>query len=354
MGSMDNEVGVAVLSFAHSHGEMWGEAFNEDPRARLVCAWDDDPERGRAAAGRLHTSFEKDLDRLLRNPEIAAVAVTSEHGTHSNLVIRAAQAGKHILCEKPMATTLGDCDRMIEAIQKAGVVYMQGFQMRFDPANQYIQGVVHRGEIGRVGMVYKRHSHPYGLLGWPHGYQDWFFDPVLGGGGAGMDEVIHSCDWLRWMFGDPVSVTAEMGTILMNIPVEDNLAAIFRFRSGPLAILHSSWTELAATVTTQIFGDQGSIIQMYSDLSSSALERLIPSPILVHRRGEKAWRQPAVEEGFGRIHHKVAKAFVSCLVDGTPPPVTAEDGRKAVEMVLAIYQSVRERRAIHFPLKRST
>lgn len=351
---MDNKVGVAVLSFAHSHGEMWGEAFNEDSRARLVAVWDDNSQRGRAAANRLGTTCVEDLDRLLGNREVVGVAITSEHGTHSNLVIRAAQAGKHILCEKPMATTLGDCDRMIQAIQESGVLYMQGFQMRFDPANHYIRDLIHKGEIGRVGMVYKRHSHPYGLLGWPHGYQDWFFDPVLAGGGVGMDEVIHSCDWLRWMFGDPVSVTAEMGTILMDIPVEDNLAAIFRFSSGPLAILHSSWTELAAMVTTQIFGDQGSIIQMYSDLSSSALPRLIPSAILVHRRAEKAWRQPAVEEGFGRIHHKVAKAFVSCLMEGTAPPVTAEDGRKAVEMVLAIYQSAWERRAIQFPLKRST
>lgn len=346
---MDRQIGIAVLSFAHSHGEMWGEAFNEDPRARLVAVWDDDHWRGRAAAGRLHTSFEKDLDRLLGNPDIAAVAVTSEHGTHANIVIRAAAAGKHILCEKPMATTLEDCDQMIRAIREAGVLYMQGFQMRFDPVNQYIRDLVLGGEIGRVGMVYKRHSHPYGLLGWPHGSQDWFFDLALGGGGAGMDEVIHSCDWLRWIFGEPVSVTAEMGAILMDIPVEDNLAAIFRLRGGQLVILHSSWTELAATVTTQIFGDRGSIIQMYSDLASSALERLIPTPVLVHKRGEGSWRQPAVEEGFGRIHHTVAKSFVSCLVSGTPPPVTAEDGRKAVEMVLAIYQSAKEHRTIEFP-----
>lgn len=242
---------------------------------------------------------------------------------------------------------------MIHAVRDAGVVYMQAFQMRFDPANRYIRDLVHRGEIGRVGMVYKRHSLPFGLLGWPHGYQGWLFDPFLGGGGAGMDEVVHSCDWLRWVFGDPVSVTAEIGTVLMDIPVEDNLAAIFRLQGGQLAILQSSWTELAATVTTQIFGDQGSIVQMYSDLASSTVERLIATPILVYRRGDRAWRQPAVEEGFPRIHHTVARAFVACLAEGQAPPVTAEDGRKAVEMVLAIYRAVRERRTIEFPLTSS-
>lgn len=346
-------LGLAVLSFAHSHGEMWGEAFNEDPHARLVAVWDDDRERGQAAAKRLATEFEPDLDRLLARPDVDAVAVTSEHGKHAEHVVRAARAGKHVLCEKPMATTLQDCDRMIHAVRDAGVVYMQAFQMRFDPANRYIRDLVHRGEIGRVGMVYKRHSLPFGLLGWPHGYQGWLFDPFLGGGGAGMDEVVHSCDWLRWVFGDPVSVTAEIGTVLMDIPVEDNLAAIFRLQGGQLAILQSSWTELAATVTTQIFGDQGSIVQMYSDLASSTVERLIATPILVYRRGDRAWRQPAVEEGFPRIHHTVARAFVACLAEGQAPPVTAEDGRKAVEMVLAIYRAVRERRTIEFPLTSS-
>jgi predicted dehydrogenase len=347
---MPSPVRVAVLSFAHSHGELWGEAFNEDPRSELVAVWDDDAARGRAAGARLQTAFEPDLDRLLGRPDLHAVAVTAEHARHADLVLRAAARGKHILCEKPMATTLADCDRMIAAVERTGVVFMQAFQMRFDPANRYIRDLVVQGRLGRIGMVYKRHSHPFGLLGWPHGSQDWFFDPALGGGGAGMDEVIHSCDWLRWVFGEPVSVVAETTTAVTGIPVEDNLAAIVRLREGGLAVLHSSWTELAATVTTQIFGDAGSVVQMYSDLSSSRMPRPMPAPILVHRRGEAGWQQPVVAEGFPRIHHTVARAFVTCLADGTPPPVTAEDGRKAVEMVLAIYRAALERRAVEFPL----
>jgi predicted dehydrogenase len=343
-------VRLAVLSFAHSHGELWGEAFGEDPRAALVAAWDDDPARGRDAAARLGTPFESDLDRLLGRPDVDAVAVTAEHGRHADLVVRAVAAGKHVLCEKPMATTLADCDRMIAAVRQAGVVFMQAFQMRFDPANRYIRDLVAAGGLGRIGIVYKRHSHPFGLLGWPHGVDDWFFDPVLAGGGAGMDEVIHSCDWLRWVFGEPESVVAETTNVTPRTAVEDNLAAVFRLRGGGLAILQSSWTELAATVTTQVFGDRGSIVQMYSDLASSRLPRPLPAPILIHRRGEAGWQQPAVTEGFSRIHHTVARAFVACLADGTPPPVTADDGRRAVEMVLGIYQAARERRAVTFPL----
>lgn len=152
------------------------------------------------------------------------------------------------------------------------------------------------------------------------------------------------------MFGEPTSVTAEMGTILMDVPVEDNLAALFRFKGGEIAIVQSSWTQLAATITTQIFGDEGSIVQMYSDMASSRLERPLPEALLVHKRGEPSWRRPEVEEGFRGIHHTVARAFVRCLVEGTSPPVTADDGRKAVEMTLGIYQSARERRAVEFPL----
>lgn len=347
---MSQQIGLAILGFAHPHGWEFGEAFNDDPRARLVAVWDDNRERGLAAAKQLRTAFDGDLDRLLRDPAVGAVAITSEHGAHLKPVVRAAAAGKHILCEKPMATTLEDCDRMIAAIEAAGVTYMQGFQMRFDPTNRYIRDLVHGGEIGRVATVYKRHSHAQGLLGWPRGEEQWMFVPALSGGGAGMDQAIHVCDWLRWMFGEPVSVTAELGAILLDIPVEDNVAAIFRFGRGEIAILHSSWTQLAATVTTQIFGDEGSIVQMYSDIASTRLERSLPQALLVHKRGELAWRRPAIEEGFRGIHHSVAKAFIECLVDGTPPQVTADDGRKAVEMVLGIYRSARERRSIDFPL----
>lgn len=180
---MSGQIGVAILSFAHPHGWAFGEAFSDDPRARLVGVWDADPERGQVAAARLGTVYQADLDRLLRDPALDAVAVTAEHGAHVEPVVRAAAAGKHILGEKPMATTLTDCDRIIAAVDMAGVTYMQGFQMRFDPVNQYIRDLVHGGEIGRVATVYKRHAHAQGLLGWPNGEERWMFDPRLSGGG---------------------------------------------------------------------------------------------------------------------------------------------------------------------------
>lgn len=347
----EQPIGVGVVSFAHSHGAMWAEAFREDPRCRLVAVWDDDLERGKREADRLETPFIAELAELLALPDVDAVAVTSEHGRHEDHVVAAAEAGKHILCEKPMATTLEGCDRMIDAIEAAGVTYMQGFQMRFDPAYRYVHDLVRSGELGRISTVYKRHSHPYGLHGWPHGYGDWFFDRQLAGGGAGMDEVIHSCDWLRWMFGEPTSVVAEWASVLGG-EVEDNLAAIFRFgESGPIAILQSSWTEVAGTVTTQIFGDRGSVIQSYTDLTSTRLPRPHPAPILVYREGASDWETPSVDEGFSAIHQLVARRFVDCLVEGGEPPVTAEDGRKAVEMVLGIYRSARTGAACRFPLE---
>lgn len=342
-------VGVAVISFSHSHGSIWAEAFRDDPRCRLVAVWDDDLERGKREADRLETPFAPDLTELLGMPDVAAVAITSEHGRHEEQVVAAAEAGKHILCEKPMATSLEGCDRMISAVQEAGVSYMQGFQMRFDPVNRYVREMVQSGELGRISTVYKRHSHPYGLSGWPHGYGDWFFDPDLAGGGAGMDEIIHSCDWLRWLFGDPTSVVAETARLLGQ-EVEDNLAAIFRFgEDGPIAILQSSWTEVAGTVTTQIFGDRGSVIQSYTDLTSTRLPRPHPAPLLVYREGADDWEMPAVEEGFSGIHHAVAREFVGCLLEGREPVVTLEDGRKAVEMVLGIYESARTGTLCSFP-----
>ena len=122
---------VGVLSFAHYHANFWSEAFRDDPRVRFGGIWVAEPARGTEAAARFAAPFVPELDALL--DRVDAVAITSETAQHRPLIERAAARGRHILCEKPIATNLADVDAIAAAVAKSGVTFMQSFPKRFDP-----------------------------------------------------------------------------------------------------------------------------------------------------------------------------------------------------------------------------
>src|SRR5438105_4358935 len=128
-----------------------------DEEARLVAAWDDNSERGARQAEKFGMAFTPHLEDLLGNSEIQAVIVASETNRHAGLCVAAAEAGKAILLQKPMATTLADCDRIIAAVERSGVHFQMAFQMRCDPVNQRMAAMVRTGALGKVGTVRRRH-----------------------------------------------------------------------------------------------------------------------------------------------------------------------------------------------------
>ena len=131
---------IGILSFAHYHANFWAEAFVEDAEADLAGIWDEDEARGRDAASRFGTIFVPDLDDLLGR--VDAVAITSVTAEHAPLAERAARAGRHILCEKPLATSMAEADRIAAAVALGGVSFMQSFPKRFDPVTHEIERAV--------------------------------------------------------------------------------------------------------------------------------------------------------------------------------------------------------------------
>ena len=156
---MKEKVGIALLSFAHNHANAWAKVIIRSQDAELVAIWDNNEERGRKKAKQYDTVFISNLARILARSDIDAVGICAETNKHEKLATAAAEAGKHILCEKPMATTLKDCDRIMEACKKAEVKYMQSFPKRFDPVNAKIREILQKDVIGKVTMVRKCHGH---------------------------------------------------------------------------------------------------------------------------------------------------------------------------------------------------
>jgi predicted dehydrogenase len=334
---MSGPLRVGILSFAHYHANFWAEAIVASPDAALVGVWDADRARGAEVADRFATRFHADLDALLESCD--AVGITSETLHHASLVEAAAARGVHVLCEKPMATTLADCDRIVRAVRTAGVVYMQSFPKRFDPINRELVELVQRGDLGRLSLVRVRHAHFHGLD--PAFAQRWLADPELAGGGTLLDEGIHAADFLRWLLGDPVDVRATISDRALGLPVEDTAVAVFGFPSGVIAEVATSWSMIAADTSIEVYGTDGSALLAGVDLAS---RDFASSPYLRVFRGDGErgrWEPSPSTPSFvaGGFHQEVARRFVACVRNGREPPVGLSEGRASLAMILAAYRA---------------
>ena len=344
-------VGVALLSFAHTHQEHWAKSLSADPRAVIRAVWDADPCRGTAAAVRHATAFARTLDTVLQRPDVHAVAICAENSRHADLVVAAAQAGKHILCEKPIAPSLSACRRMASAVAESGVTYMQSFPQRLLPANHRVRLLLREGAIGPLSLVRKRHGHYFALRDLAE-TMPWILDPAQAGGGAFLDEGVHQTDMLRWLLGDPFEVVALPGRRSAGRSLEDTGAAIYRFADGVTAVLEAGWSWVAGGPTTEIYGDRGTIVQGFTDCASAAAPLPGAAYLRLYRADcpEPAWTDLGDAHDFWTIHQRVPRAFLDCLTAGGPPASTLFDGVAALEMVLGAYQAAAERRAVAFPL----
>jgi myo-inositol 2-dehydrogenase / D-chiro-inositol 1-dehydrogenase len=336
---MSSKIRIGILSFAHYHANFWAQALLESPKAALSGIWDDDPERGRQAAGQYGVPFYPELGQLLQ--ECDGVGITSETSRHADLVEEAARAGVHILLEKPMAIDLEQCARIYQAVKRAGVIFMQNFPKRYDPVNHELVRMVRGGELGKLHLVRIRHGNYHLLELGEKASQMWYGKPELSGGGALIDEGVHAADLLVWLLGEPDRVFAMTSNQTLGLPLEDTALAVFSYPSGVLAEIATSNTLVAAEESVEVYGTGGSAIISGVDLASRDLSR---APFLkYYRRGgsRESWQASPVVPRFqqGEFHHQGPRHFVECLAGEAEPVVSLEDGWKSLAMVEAAYRA---------------
>ncbi len=350
---MNEQVGVGIISFAHGHSNVYCQVLQNFPDVNLVSAWDDLPERGQKAAQAYGLEYHPRVEEVLEDPRIQAVIVTCETNRHAEFIERAADAGKHILCQKPLATSLADCDRIIRAVKQRGVKFSMAHQMRHDPVNQKIKQLLDAGAVGKVSIVCRRHS--IGVLldpGFVSGPSRWHMDPAANVG-MFFDDAAHATDWFYWMLGQPRSVMAEIDRVITDVAPDDSGVAIFRFGLGEMGILLNSSTTLAAVNTTEIYGSEGTIIQDYGDLPSTSAPRPENAvPLRMIRKGDRAWTEfnlPIPASQAERLM-AVPRPFIDYVRGLTDQTISAEVGRVSVEMLIGAYRSAAEGRRIALPL----
>lgn len=336
---MIGPIRFGILSTAHYHANFWAEAVNEIEDAALVGVWDDDSGRGAVAAERYATRYYPVLADLLAACD--AVGITSETSLHADLVEVAAAAGVHVLCEKPMATSAADCDRIQAAVRRAGIVYMQNFPKRHDPVNQELVDRVQRGDLGRIALARVRHGHAHGRDASFVG--QWFVNPSLSGGGTLIDEGIHAADFLLWLLGNPVSVSATISNRLLNLPVEDTALALVTFASGAIAEICTSWSFHAAEQSVEVYGAEGAALLSGVDLASKPFAKLPYLRVYQSSSCTGVWDGSATTPNFvsGNFHQAGPRHFIHCLRTGAAPPVDAAVGRHSVDLILAAYAAAR-------------
>ncbi|OGF44615.1 MAG: oxidoreductase [Candidatus Firestonebacteria bacterium RIFOXYC2_FULL_39_67] len=291
--------------------------------------------------------YYKDFNEMLKNKDIDAVSVCTPSGLHMEVTLAAAKAKKHILCEKPLDVTLDKIDRMIEAARKADVRFGGVFQRRTFPESKLLKKAVEDGTLGKMilgdaYLKYTRSDAYYKSAGWRATWE-------LDGGGALMNQGIHGIDLISWIMGGISSVYAKCGTKVRKIPVEDTALALVTFKSGAWGVIEgttSIWPGLETKF--EVSGTKGTIILEEAKILKWEVEGEKDKASEMASARVKttggAHSDPKAIEFSGHIAH--VKDMVEAIKAGRDPMVNGEEGRKAVQIILAIYESSKKGKEI--------
>ena len=325
---MAMRVGVVGLGVGRRHVELFGAA--EGAEVAAVCDVDeaavDQVAAACGAAG--YTSYEAMLDA----EELDAVSLCTPPKLHAPMTEQAAARGLHVLCEKPMAPSVADCQRMIDACAAAGVTLMIALKKRFAPMYDRIRELC-AGER----PLWARARFALGRVD-----KDWFWAEGDGGGPL-LENSVHMVDILRCLMGDVVRVTAEGGTLFMahRAPVADAAAATLKFASGGVAALGigygCEWSmakeEVLLATPSMVFELQGGF-----DRADQLRYCCRDHPDHVHT-------ETAAQPYHGGFPEEIAH-FIRCVADGAPPLADGVAGRESARICLAIKQSIRTGQAV--------
>jgi predicted dehydrogenase len=323
-----------MLGFAHVHAAGYADTVKKLPNAELIAISEPDPELRGDAIARFGGEGYQYEQELLERDDIDAVIVMSETSAHEALVTRAAEAGKHILCEKPLATSYKGGQEIVSTLEQHPVKFQTVFPMRFSRAAIALREMIREGAVGTPIAV--KSTNPGRKPG------GWFGDPILAGGGAIMDHTVHVADLLRWIFDQEiVEVYAEVDTrIYPGAEVDDIGLLMLKLSGGLTASLDSSWSRPASWptwggLTLEVIGDRGVL----------AMDAFRERVELIENRGPRheylSWGDDSSQA--------LVRAFIAAIENDTETSITVHDGLRATEVALCAYESAKRKAPVACP-----
>jgi len=353
-------VGCGMIANFHA------EAIKRMKGTRLVACCSNRFESAKAfAEAHPGTTAYENLDAMLADPALHIVTICTPSGAHMEPAIKAAQAKKHVVVEKPMEITLKRCDAILDACRRNGVMLCPIFQSRYSPANIALKEAIDDGRFGKLTLaetfVKWWRSQEYYDGPQPKGTKtpvkkNWRGTWNLDGGGAYMNQAIHNVDLLYWLMGDIAEVSAVTATLgHQRIEVEDIGVAAIKFKNGAVGTITASTTTWPGLLKkTEIHGTTGSAIVEQDDVLLWSFEkprpkdRAVVDKLMNRDEGTGGASDPKAISCIG--HMEQLKDFVRAIQLGKKPKITGDEGRKAVEIVLAIYQSSWTGKRVTLPL----
>ncbi|MFV1967878.1 MAG: Gfo/Idh/MocA family protein [Pirellulaceae bacterium] len=341
-------VGCGMISHFHA------KAIADVRGAKLVACYDTVPAAADRLAKETGCRPYHDLKKMLADGDVDVVTVGTPSGAHLDPALAAARAGKHVIVEKPLEVTLKRCDKIIEACDKSGVVLSTIFPSRFHESSQLIKKAVDKGRFGRltIGDAYVkwyRTQQYYDSGAWRGTWK-------LDGGGALMNQAIHSVDLLIWLMGPVAEISACTATLAhKRIEVEDVAMATLRFENGALGVIEATTAAYPGSLKRiEIHGSGGSAVLEEEDITTWDFARKVAADakLLERMRGR-------TETGGGAAdptaigHHGHTAQFndvLKAIKNGTQPLINGPEGRRSVEVILAVYKSAETGRAVPLPL----
>lgn len=332
-------IGCGMIANFHA------QAVADIPDAEVAACFDTVPAAADAFAERNRCQPYHDLDKLLANRQIDVVTICTPSGAHLEPAVAAARQGKHVIVEKPLEVTVERCDEIIDACRQAGVVLSTIFPSRFHEASQLVKSAIDSGRFGRLTMAdayvkWFRTQQYYDSGAWRG---TWQFD----GGGALMNQAIHSVDLLTWLVGPVAEVSAYTATLAHErIEVEDVAVATLRFANGALGVIEATTAAYPGVLKRlEIHGSEGTAILEEEDIKgwhfanqTDADERLRQRMAGRTKTGGGASDPSAI----GHHGHRLQfQDVLQAIQTGRQPLIDGPEGRRSVEIIRAIYASAK-------------
>ena len=294
---------VAMLSKWHVHAAGYARDIISTGKAEIVAVWDENIQRGKDWAQDLNVNFEADLDTLLARKDIDAVICCTPTTMHDEVLVKAANAGKHIFTEKALSTTVEGCKRIADAVKTNGVTFTISYPQLFNKSTKFIKSYIDSGKLGTVTTVRIRNAHSGVSNGW---LPEYWFEEKDAGGGAMMDLGCHPMYQLAALCGKPKRISALFNSPLGS-KVDENAVSIIEFENGIIGVSETGFDSFSSPHRIEVYGTEGTIIENDWKLSIRTRESSETC---------EGFYEPKAEDNDASPIEK----FINACIDGTGTP----------------------------------
>jgi UDP-N-acetyl-2-amino-2-deoxyglucuronate dehydrogenase len=338
------KTGIGIIGTGAIAGKH-ADAIKELDNGELIAMCSSNPERARSATSKYQIKTYSDISDFLKHPGLDIVCICTASGQHYEPTIQAANAGKHVIVEKPIEINLERADKMIQTCSENGVKFGVIFQNRFNPEYIKIKNAIKEGKLGKL------------LMG--NAYVNWFRDeayyntsPWKGtlkgdGGGALINQAIHTIDLLLDCMGEVQSVFGKTSTLYHSIEGEDTAAAMVNFSSGAMGTITASTAIYPGyPERLEIYGTKGSVILEGGKITAWNIQGESPVYTIPSSKPSSGASDPM---SIGHQWHMFQyRDFLNAIIGERDPLVSGEEGKKSLKLITAIYESSREGRVVFF------